>query len=142
MIRLRELREKRGLSMKDVAKALEIPYTTYVNYEKGTREPNIEALFRLADFFGVSIDTLLGHYPPNEPLTLEELREMDGEPVWIDDEKTWALLQVWDGDNIDAVFPMPRGCFHAENVIGKKIFRRPPEGEEEEKHVIEITENL
>lgn len=66
---------------------------------------------------------------PNEPLTLEQLREMDGEPVWIDDEKTWALLQVWDGDNIDAVFPMPRGCFHAENVIGKKIFRRPPEGE-------------
>ena len=66
---------------------------------------------------------------PNELLTLEELREMDGDPVWIDDEKTWALLQVWDGDNIDAVFPMPRGCFHAENVIGKKIFRRPPEGE-------------
>lgn len=67
--------------------------------------------------------------PPNEPLTIEQLREMDGEPVWIDDEKTWALLQVWDGDNIDAVFPMPRGCFHAENVIGKKIFRRPSEGE-------------
>lgn len=66
---------------------------------------------------------------PNELLTIEQLREMDGEPVWIDDEKTWALLQVWDGDNIDAVFPMPRGCFHAENVIGKKIFRRPPEGE-------------
>lgn len=71
---------------------------------------------------------------PNEPLTLEELREMDGEPVWVDDEndkKTWALLQVWGDENIDAVFPMPRGCFHAESVIGKKIFRRPPEGEEE-----------
>ena len=24
---------------------------------------------------------------PNEPLTLEELREMDGEPVWVDDKK-------------------------------------------------------
>ena len=69
--------------------------------------------------------------PPNEALTLEQLREMDGEPVWIDDKKTWALLQVWDGDNIDAVFPMPRGCFHAESVIGKKIYRRPPEGEED-----------
>lgn len=68
--------------------------------------------------------------PPNEPLTLEELREMDGEPVWVDDKKTWALLQVWDDDNIDAVFPMPRGCFHAESVVGKKIYRRPPEGEE------------
>ena len=69
--------------------------------------------------------------PPNEPLTLERLREMDGEPVWVDDKKTWALLQVWDDDNIDAVFPMPRGCFHAESVVGKKIYRRPPEGEED-----------
>ena len=67
--------------------------------------------------------------PPNEPLTLEQLREMDGEPVWVDDKKTWALLQVWDDDNIDAVFPMPRGYFHAESVVGKKIYSRPPEGE-------------
>ena len=72
--------------------------------------------------------------PTNEPLTLEQLREMDGEPVWVDDEndkKTWALLQVWGDENIDAVFPMPRGCFHAESVIGRKIYRRPPEGEED-----------
>ena len=68
--------------------------------------------------------------PPNEPLTLEELREMDGEPVWVDDEKTWAILQVWDDQNIDAVFPIQRGCFRAESVLGMKIYRRPPEGEE------------
>lgn len=72
-------------------------------------------------------ENLGGITPPNEPLTLEQLREMGGEPVWLDDEKTWALLQVWDDDNIDAVFPMPIGCFHAESVIGKKIYRRPPE---------------
>ena len=69
--------------------------------------------------------------PPNEPLTLDELREMDGEPVWVDDKKTWALLQVWDDKNIDVVFPMPKGCFHAKSVNGRKIYRRPPEGEED-----------
>ena len=68
--------------------------------------------------------------PLNEPLTLNELREMDGEPVWVDDEKTWAILQVWDDQNIDAVFPIQRGCFRAESVLGMKIYRRPPEGEE------------
>ena len=68
--------------------------------------------------------------PPNEALTLNELREMDGEPVWVDDEKTWAILQVWDDQNIDAVFPIQRGCFRAESVLGMKIYRRPPEGEE------------
>ena len=71
------------------------------------------------------------HTPPNEPLTLEQLREMDGEPVWVDDEKTYAILQVWDDDNIDAIFSKPRGCIHAKYAIGMKIYRRPPEGEED-----------
>ena len=69
--------------------------------------------------------------PQNEPLTLEQLREMDGEPVWVDDKKTWALLQVWDDKNIDVVFPMPKGCFHAKSVNGRKIYRRPPEKQED-----------
>ena len=69
--------------------------------------------------------------PPNEPLTLEQLREMNGVPVWVDDKKTWALLQVWDDKNIDVVFPMPKGCFHAKSVNGRKIYRRPPEEEED-----------
>lgn len=71
------------------------------------------------------------HAPPNEALTLEQLREMDGEPVWVDDKKTWALLRVWDDKNIDVVFPMPKGCFHAKSVNGRKIYRRPPEGDED-----------
>ena len=78
-----------------------------------------------------ALDALPTITPPNEALTLEQLREMDGQPVWVDDEKIWALLQVWDDDNIDIVFPMPRGCFHAKSVLGKKIYRRPPEGEED-----------
>ena len=69
--------------------------------------------------------------PPNEPLTLDELLKMDGEPVCVDDKKTWALLQVWDDKNIDVVFPMPKGCFHAKSVNGRKIYRRPPSGEED-----------
>lgn len=49
-----------GISMKEAAARLEMPYTTYVNYEKGTREPNSETLIKLARFFGTSIDELLG----------------------------------------------------------------------------------
>lgn len=59
MNRMRELRLKRNLNMKEVAKALDIPYTTYVNYEKGAREPNSEMLVKIANFFEVSIDYLL-----------------------------------------------------------------------------------
>lgn len=58
--RIAELRQKRDVSMMQAAKELNIPYTTYVNYEKGDREPNSEMLIKLADYFGVSVDYLIG----------------------------------------------------------------------------------
>ena len=60
MLRLKELREKRKLNMRQAAKALGIPYTTYISYEKGDREPNSEMLINLADFYNCSIDFLIG----------------------------------------------------------------------------------
>jgi len=45
--------------MMQAAKELEIPYTTFVNYEKGDREPNSEMLIKLADYFETSVDYLI-----------------------------------------------------------------------------------
>lgn len=59
MNRLSQLRQEKGLNMREAARGLNMPYTTYVNYEKGTREPNSETLIALAEFYGVSIDYLL-----------------------------------------------------------------------------------
>ena len=44
--------------------------------------------------------------PPNDPLTLEELWEMDGEPVWIKsnnwhNKDKWGLVSVWTGPTGD-----------------------------------------
>jgi len=58
--RLKQLRLKKSLNMKQVAKELDIPYTTYVGYEKDTREPDSEILKALADFYDCTIDFLLG----------------------------------------------------------------------------------
>ncbi len=60
MNRLKELRESKDMSMRDVSKALGIPYTTYVNYEKGFREPNSEILIAIANYYGVSVDFVIG----------------------------------------------------------------------------------
>lgn len=60
MLRLKELREERKINMRQAAKALGIPYTTYISYEKGDREPNSEMLIVLADFYNCSIDYLVG----------------------------------------------------------------------------------
>lgn len=74
--------------------------------------------------------------PPNEPLMLEELREMDGDPVWFDTIKRWGIVIV---RSAEVSVLTKSGEF---DVTRLKFYRRPPEGEEEEKHVIEITENL
>ncbi|MBQ9461186.1 MAG: helix-turn-helix transcriptional regulator [Clostridia bacterium] len=60
MLRLKSLREENKKTMAQVARDLGIPYTTYVNYEKGEREPNSETLILLADYFNCSIDYLIG----------------------------------------------------------------------------------
>ena len=78
--------------------------------------------------------------PPNEPLTLDELRQMDGEPVYIvfspdvDGEKLqfWALVAV---DEWGEVYLMNNlgGSSAYEEVWAdvEAVYRRPPEGEED-----------
>lgn len=48
-----------------------------------------------------------------EPLTPEQLLEMDGSPVWIKSESVWGLVQAWDPSDIDVVCAKPRGNFKA-----------------------------
>ena len=59
----------------------------------------------------------------NDPLTIEQLREMDGEPVWFDTIKRWGIVKVCR----DGVFVLTKS---GEFEVGRcKYYRRPPEGE-------------
>ena len=60
MYRLKSLREEKGLNMKELSKLLDIPYTTYVGYEKEQREPGSDVLIKIADFYNTTIDYILG----------------------------------------------------------------------------------
>lgn len=57
---LRKLRESRGLTLEQVAEALGSKNQYISNYELGKRRPDYEMLSRFADFYGVSVDFLLG----------------------------------------------------------------------------------
>ncbi|MGN0777410.1 MAG: helix-turn-helix domain-containing protein [Candidatus Ventricola sp.] len=59
-MRLRDLREDRDLTQKALAEHLHISQNTYSQYETGQRQIPIDVLIRLADYFGTSIDYLLG----------------------------------------------------------------------------------
>ena len=58
--RIRDLREDMDLRQIDVSKATGIDQKTLSNYETGKTRPDSEALIKLADFFNVSIDYLIG----------------------------------------------------------------------------------
>lgn len=59
--RLRGLRENSGYrSQQDLAAALGVAQSTVANWECGRREPNHETTVKLADFFGVTVDYLMG----------------------------------------------------------------------------------
>lgn len=77
---------------------------------------------------------------PNEPLTLEQLREMDGEPVWIVEHPDWGhwelsadaedYLADRDQDFYALKHDDPEGRYGL-HVLGWLAYRRPPEGEED-----------
>lgn len=58
--RLRELRHDNKLSMKQLAQAIKTTDGAVSNWENGVNEPKISYLIRLALYFGVSTDYLLG----------------------------------------------------------------------------------
>lgn len=58
--RLKELREEKHISRDELAKAVKLSYWAIAKYETGERTPDPETLQRLADFFGCSVDYLLG----------------------------------------------------------------------------------
>ncbi len=58
--RLRYLRNSKGLSQLEFAKQLKLSKSSVNMYERGEREPGIETLERIADYFNVDLDYLLG----------------------------------------------------------------------------------
>lgn len=70
---LKSLRKSKGFStMQDFCAAADISFSTYQNYETGKRIPTAEILIKLADFYGVSTDYLLGRNT-GESTPLDEL---------------------------------------------------------------------
>lgn len=60
MYRLRELRTKRGLSLRELANQTEIDHTTLYHAEVGKRHLTVKRAIILADYFGVTLDYLVG----------------------------------------------------------------------------------
>lgn len=58
-MRLRELRNRYGLTQNEIANKLNVSGQTILNWENGIYEPKINQLIQLADLFNVSVDYLI-----------------------------------------------------------------------------------
>lgn len=92
MNRLKELRKQKGLTLVELGEEVNLANNTLSQYERGIREPNISTLIKLADFFSVSVDYLIGREGKKKPkaedgwhyYTINDLRL--SEPMWVCDE--------------------------------------------------------
>ena len=66
-LRIRDLREDRDLKQKDLAQFLLCDQSLYSKYERGERSLPLEYADRLADFYGVSVDYLMGRTNVKKP---------------------------------------------------------------------------
>lgn len=66
-LRIRDLREDRDIKQYEIAKYLMCDQSLYSKYERGERAFPLEYADRLADFYGVSVDYLLGRTDVKKP---------------------------------------------------------------------------
>ena len=68
--------------------------------------------------------------PPNEPLTLEQLRETDGQPVWVTPLGFWALVIAKPGERVRLISNDGETVWADKEIeLVGPVYRRPPEGE-------------
>lgn len=96
--RIAQLRKNRSMSQFQLAKTLNIATSTLGMYETNKRKPNMEMLEKLADFFGVSIDYLLGRETSDKSdidldRAIDNAMSFDGKPVTEHDKK--MMKQLW-----------------------------------------------
>jgi len=99
MDRLKGLRIEKGVTQREIAELLGVTYQAYSYYEKGSREPSHEAVLKLADYFNVTTDYLLGRETPQKP---EERLEgvflslaRDAQDSGIDPEDIRAAIEIF-----------------------------------------------
>ena len=64
---IRNLRIDGGYPQREIARILGVNQNTYSQYEIGVLNYSVEALEKLADFYGVSVDYLLGRTAVKDP---------------------------------------------------------------------------
>lgn len=80
--RIRELRKKKGLTLKELSQQLKengvkLSASSLIKYERGERNPSLENWINLANFFGVSVSYLQGLTDDENTFVINDLKDLD-----------------------------------------------------------------
>ena len=100
MNRLKEIRKQRKLTQKEVAQAMGVSQSTLSEWETEKYQIDNDSLFKLADYFGVSIDYLLGR-DEGQSVFLDSTPDMIETDI---QDKLKEVLSQLDGEAADLMF--------------------------------------
>lgn len=82
---LQQLRKAAKLTQDDMADVLRVPKRTYGSWERNERQPDFETLCKIADYFEVSTDYLLGRKPMDITIVhgAPPMKDVEGEQMEI-----------------------------------------------------------
>lgn len=113
MNRLKELRQKNNLTLKELGKKIDIPNNSLSQYENGKRQPKIETWQKLADYFNVSTSYLMGLNSNSFGNRIKELRIKHG--------LSQAKLAEKIGVKDNTICQYEKGKRHPNNKIWQKL---------------------
>ena len=98
MIRIKELRNEKKQTLKQMAEAFGTSNQVISRYELGQAEPDFETLIKIADYFNVSVDYLLGRtdkrFTSDKTFTSEQLRLLNAFDALIPPMQEYILEMV------------------------------------------------
>jgi len=96
--KLKLLRENKKFTKTELCKRLNVIYTTYNNWEVNASKPQIHDLCMLADFYGVSVDYLIGHTVKDVAVT--EMQALQKKYAGLSDKERRLINIMIDSMNI------------------------------------------
>ena len=109
MERLKELRTAQKLTQQQMADYLGVDRTNYVKYETDKSEPTFDTLQKLADYFGVTVDFLMGRDTIEKPAAT------------MDDELNEYLEELKNREDMRMLFSLAKGATKEDVMQAVKI---------------------
>lgn len=119
--KIRTLREAHDITQKELAQKIHINRSVLNRIELGTRAIRDDELKKIADFFGVTADSLLGK---KVTLTLDAQRLINKEPAYYTDPETAELAnEIKDNPELRMLFDVSRHAKKADILTGIRIMK-------------------